>query len=249
MWYHLIFCLRRIIFVFTAFFLFHNAAMQVMIFVLCSISMLTYLLLARPFNTNFDTRLECFNELSVLLIGYCQVILMGWDLLPDTKKIIGLLMAGFVSFLAFVNVAINIFNQIRRAIWNTRKRCAERKRAKVMASKRARQRDAACQTTPCVEDDCDKDVELLHDLCLADHVEENDTSRSSQYCSSIFNSTGKLLISPDHLLSEGCRSSAKELRIGLTNTDRKLQDKAESPKSSFNADIEGDDEFGNTASL
>ena len=102
----------------------HCASLQTLAFSSCSIGMLGYLTCAMPFYEMFTNRLELFNEVSVALIGYCFVCLVGWDHIigysHDGKEVIGIIIACLVGWLAFVNVLLNLLILSKRGILKLR---------------------------------------------------------------------------------------------------------------------------------
>lgn len=65
-----------------------------------------YLLIAKPYQDPFTTRVELFNECCILLVGYQLFVFTDFVDSPEVKSLCGYLMIGSVLLNFGVNLAI-----------------------------------------------------------------------------------------------------------------------------------------------
>jgi len=70
LFYYEIYILRRVIFVFSAYYLSAYPWIQVILYLVLSKISVAYLLYTEPFDDPFVNKLEIFNELIVMIVGY-----------------------------------------------------------------------------------------------------------------------------------------------------------------------------------
>lgn len=70
--------------------------------------MLAYLIFSHPFEENYTNNLEIFNEWIVMLVGYHQVVLTGFQLDKESRSRVGTSMIVFICLLVAVNILLMI---------------------------------------------------------------------------------------------------------------------------------------------
>ena len=107
--YSLIHILRRIVFVYIAMHLAEHFVAQTIGFVLQSLVVAVLIFLIEPFQCPATNRVEAFNEILILIIGYHMFIVAGFIVPSDSKFGVGVSAIVFICVL----IAVNIFRWAR----------------------------------------------------------------------------------------------------------------------------------------
>ena len=113
---------RRIVFVFVAFYLSSQPFLQILCYLIQSILMLSYLASYRPFANPSTCKLEIFNEFVVLLVGYNMITIMSTgNLNAEKMSIIGISLITLIIALCSVNTLKFVYEMLYYLILNIRR--------------------------------------------------------------------------------------------------------------------------------
>ena len=84
--YHVIFILRRFIFILGALYLFDQAWLQAILYWLSSMLAIGLLLAVKPFTSPTTNIIESISECVILFIGYHVIILTGFSVKPRARN-------------------------------------------------------------------------------------------------------------------------------------------------------------------
>ena len=120
MYYHIVYFVRRLSFVFTAFFMTSNGYFQIATIYYTTLIGIVFLLSTRPYEEPSSTRLELFNEIFVLILLYLTILMyLSIFTIPDSKagldlyKDTGMLFSGVLMICLFLNFGRIFCNVLR----------------------------------------------------------------------------------------------------------------------------------------
>lgn len=122
MYGHFMMAARRIILLYMAFFVKGKAWLQLMVFMLCSLIALGFILAIRPNESRFINNLNCFNESFTLIVTYLLLELQDGHYSPVEIYSIGEVVKDIFIFWAAINVLLIVIVTIAGFLMKS-KRC------------------------------------------------------------------------------------------------------------------------------
>ena len=122
---------RRVVFIFVAIYLEDYPFLQVLCYLVQSLFMAGYLTSTRVFIDPGNSRMEIFNELVVLLVGFHMVILMSThDMNAEKRDGIGYSLITLIVSLCLVNTLMFLIDSIKLCV-----RCCKRVKVQIIYKK------------------------------------------------------------------------------------------------------------------
>ena len=144
----IIFLSRRIVLVCSILFIdsLTHIHWQIIAFMLTSLFQSIYLLGAQPYETPYLNKVEVFNELNVLFVGYfsCQMLYSSYD--PVMLSQVGLAMIGVIMISVAVNlllVGLSMLKEMKLKILNWKKTKVLKRRSTTRSKKQQRSKESA----------------------------------------------------------------------------------------------------------
>jgi hypothetical protein len=118
--FHVIFTFRRLLLCATAVYMSNYNYFQIQLTILINIMVIMYIILAQPFDTRMQNKLEIFNECCILAVGYTLLLFTNFvdmDNELNLQSKIGYILCGF----ALLNIAVNCVFILKNTICNLKK--------------------------------------------------------------------------------------------------------------------------------
>ena len=105
-----------------------------MLVIFSSFGMLFFIILVHPYKEPFLNKLECFNEVTLLIVSYCFLFFLEQIDSPELKGYVGWFLIGITVFNTLMNILIVIYSSIKIVIriFKHRNKKRESKKVKIM---------------------------------------------------------------------------------------------------------------------